>query len=54
LRAVLEAPGLVSGFDNLAVMGQTVEERSRHLGVTEHRRPFSKSQVLVTMIEVRS
>jgi len=31
--AVLEAPGLVSGLDDLAVMGQTIEQRCRHLGV---------------------
>jgi hypothetical protein len=27
LRAVFEAPGLVAGFDDLAVMGEPVEQR---------------------------
>jgi hypothetical protein len=35
--AVFETPALVAGFDDFAVMGQTVEERRRHLGVAEHR-----------------
>jgi hypothetical protein len=34
--AVLEAPGLVPGFDDFAVMGQSIEQRRRHLGVAEH------------------
>jgi hypothetical protein len=45
LRAVFEAPGLVSGFHDLAVMGQTVEQCCRHLGITKHRRPLAKCQV---------
>ena len=34
--AVFEAPALVAGFDDFAVMGQAVEERGRHLGVAKH------------------
>ena len=34
--AVLEAPALVAGFDDFAVMGQAVEERGCHFGVTKH------------------
>jgi len=45
LRAVLEAPGLVSGFHDLAVMGQVVEECRRYLGITKHRRPFAEGKV---------
>lgn len=36
LGAVFEAPALVAGFDDLAVMGEPIEERGRHLGVAEH------------------
>src|SRR6516225_4298857 len=44
-RPYLEAPALVSGLDNFAVMGQPVEQRGRHLGVAEHAWPFAEGQV---------
>lgn len=28
-----ESPAVVSGFDDVAVMGQAIEQRGRHLGV---------------------
>ena len=34
--AVANTPALVSGLDDIAVMGQAVEERRRHLGVAEY------------------
>jgi hypothetical protein len=34
--AVLEAPALVAGFDDVAVVGQSVEQRGRHLWITKH------------------
>src|SRR3982750_3311777 len=40
--AVSETPAFVAGFDDFAVMGQTVEERRRHLGVAADARPFAK------------
>ena len=43
--AVLESPGFVSGLDDLAVVGQTVEQRRRHLGVAEDSRPFAERQI---------
>ena len=43
--AVLEAPAVVAGFDDLAVMGQPVEQRRGHLGVAEHLRPFAKREI---------
>ena len=43
--AVLEAPALVAGFDDFAVMGQAVEERGCHFGVTKHTGPIAKGQV---------
>jgi hypothetical protein len=45
LRAVFEAPGLVSWFHDLAVVGQAVEQRCRHLGITKHGRPFTEGKV---------
>lgn len=43
--AVLEAPGLVSGLDDLAVMRQAIEQRSGHLRVAEDGGPISERQV---------
>src|SRR5690554_4215857 len=43
--AVLEAPALVAGLDDVAVVGEPVEERGRHLGVAEDARPFAKGEV---------
>ena len=55
LGPILEAPGVVSGLDDLAVVRQTIEERGGHLGVAEDGRPHSpKVRLVVTMIEVRS
>lgn len=45
LRAVLEAPGFVSGLDNLTMVRQAVEKCRRHLGIAEHRWPFTEGQV---------
>lgn len=49
IAAALEAPTAVPGFDDIAVMVETIEQRGRHFGVREDARPFT-----VTMIEVRS
>src|SRR5213075_906407 len=43
--AVLEAPALVSGLDDVAVVGKAVEERGGHLCVIEDGRPFAKGEV---------
>ena len=43
--AVLEAPGLVAGLDDLAVMGETIEQRGRHFRVAEDARPFAEGEV---------
>jgi hypothetical protein len=34
--SVFEAPAVVSGLDDIAVVGQPIEQRGRHLGITEH------------------
>src|SRR5262249_6989802 len=43
--AVLEAPGVVSGLDDVAVMSEPVEERGGHLGVAEDAGPFAEGEV---------
>src|SRR5436305_5580113 len=43
--AVFEAPALVAGFENVAVMGQAIEQRRRHLGVAEYARPFGEGEI---------
>src|SRR5215467_15751594 len=43
--AVLEAPAVVSGLDDFAVMGQAVEQRGGHLGVAKDARPFAEGQI---------
>ena len=43
--AALEAPAVVAGLDDVAVMGETIEQRGGHLGVPEHAGPFAEGQV---------
>ena len=43
--AVLEAPALVAGLDDLAMMGETVEQGCGHLGVAEDGWPFAEGEV---------
>ena len=45
LSAVLEAPAVVAGLDDVAMVGQAVEKRGGHLGVAEHARPFSEGEI---------
>jgi hypothetical protein len=45
VRAALEAPAVVSGLDDIAVMGQTIEQCGRHLGVSKDARPFAEGKV---------
>ena len=44
-EAVFEAPALVAGLDDVAVVGEPIEERGCHLGVTEDRGPFAEGKV---------
>ena len=37
--------GLVTGFDDVAVVGQPIQQGGGHLGVAEHARPFGEAQV---------
>ena len=43
--AILEAPAFVSGFDDVAVVREAIEQRRRHLGIAEHAWPFAESKV---------
>src|SRR5277367_4387634 len=44
-RAVLETEAVVSGFENVAAVGETVEQRGRHLGVAEHGGPLAEAEI---------
>lgn len=44
-RAVFEPEAVVSGLEDMAVMGQPVEQRGRHLGVAEYAGPFGKAEI---------
>jgi Transposase, Mutator family len=43
--AVLEAPALVTGLDDVAMVGQPVEQGGGHLGVAEDGGPFTEGEV---------
>src|SRR6516164_9675231 len=43
--AVLEAPALVAGLDDVAMVSEAVEEGCGHLRVTEHARPIAEGEV---------
>ena len=43
--ALFEAPGVISGFENVAMVGDPVEERGGHLGIAEDRDPFGEAEV---------
>ena len=45
LCAVLEAPAVVAGLDNVAVVRQPVEHGGCHFGVAEHLRPIGEGQI---------
>jgi len=43
--AVFEPPAIVAGFDDVAVVGETVEQSGGHLCVAEDGGPFGKGEV---------
>ena len=45
LGAVLEPPAIVAGLDDLAVVGEAIEQRGGHFGVDEDARPFSEGEI---------
>jgi hypothetical protein len=44
-RAVLEAEAVIPGFKNVTAVGETVEQRGRHLGVAEHASPLAEAEI---------
>src|SRR5580704_13378000 len=43
--SAFEAPAVIAGLDDVAVVGQAIEQRGRHLGITEDAWPFSECEV---------
>ena len=43
--AVFETPALVAGFDDVAVMGQAIEQGGGHFGVAEDTWPFTEVEI---------
>ena len=48
---VLGAPALGAGLDDLAIMGEEVEERGGHPGATEDGQPFASGRQSDTPID---
>lgn len=40
-----EAPAVIAGFNDVAVVGQPVEQRGGHLGIAEDARRFAKDEI---------
>jgi len=53
-RPAFEAPTVVAGLDDVAVMGQPVEQRGGHLSVANTLGHLPKARLAVTMTDVRS
>lgn len=45
LFPVFKAVAFVAGFDDVAMMGQAIQQGGGHLGVAKHLRPLAKTQV---------
>ena len=45
VRPAFEAPAVIAGLDDVAVVGQAIEQCSRHLGITEDARPLPEREV---------
>jgi hypothetical protein len=43
--AAFKSPAIVAGLDDIAVMGQAVEQCGSHLCVAEHARPFAEGKI---------
>lgn len=42
---VFEPEAVISGFQYVAVMGEPVEQCSRHFGVAKHACPFTEAEI---------
>ena len=40
-----EPEAIVSGLEDVAVMGKAIEQRGCHLGIAEHARPLAEAEV---------
>lgn len=49
---LFEAVGIVSGFEDVAVMGEPIEEGRGHLGVPKHLHPFAKAEIGISYLEL--
>ena len=47
-----ESPAVIAGFDDVAVVSQTIEQRGRHLGSPNTLGHLPNARLVVTMIEV--
>src|SRR5262245_2155551 len=45
ITAALEAPAVVAGLDDVAVMGQAIQQGSGHLCVAEDAGPFTEGEI---------
>ena len=43
--AAFEAPAVVAGLDDVAMVGQAIEKRGGHFGVAEHAGPFTEREI---------
>ena len=43
--AAFDAPAVVAGLDDVAVVCQPIEQSGGHLGITEDARPFTEVEV---------
>src|SRR6266481_3785922 len=43
--AAFEAPAVIAGLDDVAMVGQAIEQRGRHLCVAEHAGPFAEREI---------
>lgn len=42
-RAVFETEAVVAGFEDVAAVGETVEQRRRHFRIAKDGRPFAEA-----------
>ena len=53
-RTIFETVTVIAGFDDVAMVGQAVEQRGGHLRVAEDLGPFTEGEVVVITKLVRS
>ena len=48
--SVFEAPAFVASFDDIAMMGQAIEQSRGHLGVAEDAWPFAERRLSILLV----